>query len=259
MKWLYVLVLFISLGKKSYSQENTKMKLDYVIIADGQIISQEKLEEYGKSGRVKAMNKGVSDEEYRQLAARFGEKIGEKDFIIKIDLFPDTNQTKLQTTRTVKVIKDGEDELNLHLNDLAEDFSVNMLDGTSITLSKLRGKVVLINFWATWCAPCLMEFTEMPDKLLNQFSTDDFRFIPISIGETKDQVSAKMAQMKKYGVTFNVGLDPNKMIWDHYASGAIPKNFLIDRKGKVRFISIGNTKGSVERLAAQIKKLVNED
>ena len=78
----------------------------------------------------------------------------------------------------------------------------------------------------------------------------------MSIGENKEKVEKKMDKMKKYGVNFNVGIDPQKEIWDKYATGAIPKSFLIDQNGIIKYISIGNSEGNVDKLAKEIKILL---
>ncbi|MBQ0785961.1 MAG: TlpA family protein disulfide reductase, partial [Oceanihabitans sp.] len=151
-----------------------------------------------------------------------------------------------------------EDELKLNIDDVASDFTVQMINGEEITLSKQKGKVVFINYWATWCAPCLMEFAEFPEKILEPLEGEDFVFIAIAIGEDKEKVAKKMLKMKKYGVDFNVGYDFDSTIWDQYATGAIPKSFIIDKNGVIQYISIGNTEGNVDKLALEINKLLKE-
>lgn len=102
-----------------------------------------------------------------------------------------------------------------------------------------------------------MEFAEIPPKILEKFDDNNFVFIPIAIGENKEKVGRQMLKMKKYGVNFNVGVDPEKEIWNQYATGAIPKSFLIDKNGIIKYVSIGNGEGNVDKLALEIEKLVS--
>lgn len=262
MKKIFFLI-FTIYGFTLFAQEKEIKKPEYVIIANKQIITQEKLGELGEQGFIKGMNKGVTEDERNKLAEKFGDKIGDREFIIKIDLFTEKekaerqNQTSSNDKKTIKE-KNRNDELNLNINDVASEFTVQMIDGKKINLSDLRGKVVLVNYWATWCAPCLMEFAEFPEKILEPYKNEDFTLIAISIGESKEKVEQKMNKMNKYGVDFNVGIDPTKEIWDKYATGAIPKSFLIDQNGIIKYISIGNADGNVDKLATEIKRLLKE-
>ncbi|PIE77953.1 MAG: hypothetical protein CSA15_10325, partial [Candidatus Delongbacteria bacterium] len=201
--------------------------------------------------------------ERNKLAEKFGDKIGDREFIIKVDLFSDKEKAehkKQKTSNNKKAIKEKKqkDELHLNINDTASEFTVQMIDGQKINLSDLKGKVVLINYWATWCASCLMEFVEFPEKILNPYKNKDFVLLAISIGENKKKVEQKMYKMKKYGVEFNVGIDPTKEIWNKYATGSIPKSFLIDQNGIIKYISIGNADGNVDKLATEINKLLKK-
>lgn len=252
-------MLFVLYGCTLFGQESEVKKPKYVIIANNEIITEAELNKFAGDGLIKAINNGVSQQERDQLAEKFGNEIGDREFIIKVDILTEKEKLERAKLPNSAGVKDkSENELKLNVGNVASDFIVQMIDGKNITLSHLKDKVVLVNFWATWCAPCLMEFTEIPDKILRLYEGKDFVFIPISVAESKDKVATKMLGMKKYGVTFNVGIDPTKKIWDQYATGSIPKNFVIDKEGVVRYISVGNPEGSVDKLAIEIKKLLAE-
>ena len=132
----------------------------------------------------------------------------------------------------------------------APDFTVTMFDGRRQTLSSLRGKVVLLNFWATWCPPCREELARVPKEIIERFRGEEFVFLPISRGETREAVAASREQM---GYTFAMGLDPERAIYDLYASNYIPRNFLINREGEVVLASVGYEPEEFDALVAQIE------
>ncbi len=135
----------------------------------------------------------------------------------------------------------------------APDFTVQMFDGKQITLSNERGKIVLVNFWATWCPPCREELTRVESDLIERFKGQNFLFLPISRGEEREAVADFRSQM---GYTFPMGLDPERKIYDLYASNYIPRNFLINEEGKVVMTSIGYTAEEFDALIAKIESLL---
>lgn len=122
--------------------------------------------------------------------------------------------------------------------DKAPDFTVEMVDGSNVQLSKLKGKVVVVNFWATWCPPCREELKHVQKQLIDRFKGKNFTFLPISRGEKKNVVEAFR---KKMNYTFPMGLDPQQSIYKLYASNYIPRNFVVDKDGKVIYVSVGYT------------------
>lgn len=146
----------------------------------------------------------------------------------------------LAATPTTASAQSQEDQIKattlIKQGDKAPDFTVEMFDGEQVTLSKLKGKVVLINFWATWCPPCRQELTHVQKEIIDRFKGQDFVFLPISRGEKKSVVETFR---KKEGYTFPMGLDPKQEIFKKYATNYIPRNFVVGKDGKVIYVSVG--------------------
>jgi peroxiredoxin len=111
---------------------------------------------------------------------------------------------------------------------LAKDFRVATPDNRQLDLSSFRGKVVFLNFWATWCEPCREEMPSM-DRLYQRFK--DQGLVVLAISEDADGASAVIPFVKKHNLTFPVGLDPKMSVAGNYGVWAVPSTFIIDRKG----------------------------
>ena len=253
-----LVIVFTLLAYVSQAQETVK-RPDYIFIINDSIVTKEAVGQYAKDGYIKALHKGVSDEEMKALKEKFGDRVGDdKRFIMVISLL--TEKEKQQKEREPKTGKQSlpatDEGYILKVNDKAANFTVHMLTGEAIKLSDLKGKVVLINFWATWCAPCMMEFNELPSKIIEPFKGKAFVFLAISRGEEKELVAKTMADLKRKGIDFNAGIDPDKSIWAQYGTSGIPKNFLVDQNGVIRYVSTGYGENKVDQLANEIKKLL---
>lgn len=132
--------------------------------------------------------------------------------------------------------QDIESTTLIHAGDVAPDFTVEMLDGKRVTLSSLRGKVVLVSFWATWCPPCRQEMSHMQEGVIDRFAGSDLVVLPISRGEKRETVEKFIEKM---GYGFPVGLDTDQSIYSKYASNYVPRSVVINREGEVVYVAVG--------------------
>jgi thiol-disulfide isomerase/thioredoxin len=126
---------------------------------------------------------------------------------------------------------------------LAPDFTSQRLDGSSVRLSQYRGNPVLINFWATWCAPCQ---DEMPliQRAADQYGGAGLTVLAVDYQQTDAKGMA--AFLRKVGARFPAVYDPNARIATAYGvSIGLPVSIFIDRSGKVSFIQVGQMSDAI--------------
>ena len=131
----------------------------------------------------------------------------------------------------------------------APSFNVRTLDGKTFVLDSLRGKVVVLNFWATWCSPCRREIPEL-NKLVDKYG-NRVVFIGITDEDSARVVKFLKKQPFKYHIVVN-GKDVRKL----YHVNAFPTHFMISQSGYIVFKQVGYIPGTAERLKAEIEKLL---
>ena len=121
------------------------------------------------------------------------------------------------------------------VGNLAPDFQLQNLDGQTVSLSELRGKPVLINFWATWCGYCI---DEMPfiQEIYEEWSDQGLKVLAINKGESSSTVAAFM---RSYSLPFTVLLDTKQDVAQRYNITGIPTTFFIDKDGIIQEKVIG--------------------
>jgi peroxiredoxin len=129
-----------------------------------------------------------------------------------------------------------QDSSQLSLPRPAPDFSLKDLDGKTYNLSDYRGKVVVLNFWATWCPPCVKEIPEYVE-LQQEFAAKGVQFIGVALD---DEGSAKVKPwLVKHPVTYPILLPDTKVVNNYGDLSSIPVTFVIDRKGMIRASYVG--------------------
>jgi len=136
----------------------------------------------------------------------------------------------------------------------APDFSLPARDGGAVRLSELRGQVVMINFWATWCGPCRQE---MP--LLEQIHAkyEPLGFTLLGVNVEPDSAPAQ-AWLKGVPVSFPILFDRENTVSAQFGVEAMPSSVLIDREGRVRHVHRGYKPGDESTYADLIRSLVKE-
>jgi peroxiredoxin len=133
----------------------------------------------------------------------------------------------------------------------APDFTFPGLDGKMVSLSDYKGKVVLVNIWATWCPPCVDEMPSM-EKLYQKFKGENFEILAVSIDEPGLKAVAPF--MKKSNLTFPALIDSEGTIKAVYGITGVPESFIIDQKG----ILIKKIIGPVDWAAPNVFQFFNE-
>jgi peroxiredoxin len=134
----------------------------------------------------------------------------------------------------------------------APDFSLHAMSGPNMRLKDQRGRVVMVNFWATWCAPCRQEMPQL-NRLYEKYRSSGF----VLLGVNVDEDSSKAAEVAaKLGITFPVLLDADKSVSKLYDLSTMPSTVLIDRDGKVRYVHRGYLAGYEDAYEKQIRELL---
>jgi thiol-disulfide isomerase/thioredoxin len=117
----------------------------------------------------------------------------------------------------------------------APDFTLLNIDGQQVSLQQYRGKVVFLNFWATWCIPCREEMPAL-ERLHQTYQAQDLAIISIDLKEGVDQVKAFF---QKHGLSFPSLLDTNGVVFRDYLVAGMPTTYLIDRDGTMVARGVG--------------------
>ncbi|MBC7236555.1 MAG: redoxin domain-containing protein [Chloroflexi bacterium] len=132
----------------------------------------------------------------------------------------------------------------------AYEFALQTVTGETIALSDLRGKVVMLNFWASWCGPCQIEIPHMI-KLYDEFHAQGFEILAVNLREDPARVSSFVQRL---GMDFPVVLDTDGRVGAAFFVRAIPTSFFLDKEGTIQFVHQGTL--SEQMLRSYIERLL---
>ncbi len=136
----------------------------------------------------------------------------------------------------------------------APDFTLKNLEGSEISLKDFEGKVVFLNFWASWCGPCREEMPSM-ERLWQRFKEEDFVILAVDLRESRGEV---VSFMKEHNLTFPVLLDSKGEVGSMFGVRAIPTTYLLDSKGRIVGGAIGARNWESEDAFELIENLLSD-
>ncbi|WP_295938699.1 TlpA disulfide reductase family protein [uncultured Alistipes sp.] len=179
----------------------------------------------------------------------------------KIVIKGSDNPGETRDERTANMMRSVYEQTTLlKEGDMAADFTAEKYAGGNQALSSLRGKVILLNFWATWCGPCLKELAPdaLPKVILEPFGDNpDFVFLPVAYTNSREQLDKffEDGNRKDYDYLKEcTWMDPDRTIFGLYAEKGVPRSVLIDREGRIVLGSLGASPAELTRIAEAVAK-----
>jgi cytochrome c biogenesis protein CcmG/thiol:disulfide interchange protein DsbE len=136
----------------------------------------------------------------------------------------------------------------------APEFELTTFDGETIDADDMAGKVVLVNFWASWCKPCEQEAEALQVAWENYADRGDVVFLGVDYVDTKDEA---LAYLDRWGVTYPNGPDIASSIYLAFRARGVPETFVINKLGEVAFVKIGPFL-TLEEITSVIDRLLEE-
>ena len=167
-----------------------------------------------------------------------------------------SDQSKTSTQRAQDSLAHDPYSAQLHAasrTSTLADFETELLTGKTFQLSEQQGKVVLLNIWATWCAPCEEETPTLVD-LYEEYRNQNVEFLGISIDEQGKSVVEPFVE--KYKVSYPITIDDGSIMDKYGPLMGVPTTYIIDQEGNLRYFATGAL--TKEEIRPRLKKLLNE-
>jgi len=127
-----------------------------------------------------------------------------------------------------------------------------MTDGSTVRLSDLKGKVIYIDFWASWCGPCRQSLPQY-ESLYKNLASEHFLILAVNLDEQRDDAEHFL---KNHPVSYPVLLDPSGDSAREWSLSVMPSSYLVDAQGRLAYIYVGFEKSHMEKIEHDIKELL---
>jgi thiol-disulfide isomerase/thioredoxin len=133
----------------------------------------------------------------------------------------------------------------------APSFQLDLLDGAKYKLAEHKGRVVILDFWATWCGPCL-QYMPQVEEVAREFADQGVELVAVNMEEQPEPVKS---MLERHKLKMTVALDRDGAVAGKYAVTAIPQTVVIDRDGKIARLYVGGGKGTADALRQALQEL----
>lgn len=140
----------------------------------------------------------------------------------------------------------------------AHGFTLNDGAGREVSLSDFRGRVVFLNFWASWCGPCKKEFPELASFIAG-YDASEAVVIAVNIDKHHSHAMDFLKENASVPENMVVLFDPRATVVSEYRAAAMPTSFVIDKSGKIRYIHFGFDEDNPKEWAAEVGGLINTE